>query len=482
MADLDYAVAAAALLLAAPLAAAGGDPDSVVLTSSTRSITLVASIDDGVNPDGDFFMDSSNTLADWQASHALKTVLSGGTADCAASHMSSTTPDSFAIALSCTAGSSNPGALPESQASAISSFQLEFTVVETAVFAVDASLQSEFVSFEANSQSSYQLEEVSGCEPGENCLIMDFNACGFLVKLVPGTYRLSVGCIAFSQQFSAAGDTEVTGSADVTFLRVEPTEFFVDPAQSLFAVDVFVPGSGTQHVETPAGGFIRAAFSECTQFGSCQVLLVDGDLQAVNPEMTINTPIGDFVVSVDTVSLVESGGPIGLLPGASCGYPDGCCGTPSSAFVHTAGEIAGIPYSQDLDLCTGLGACDLVILCGSGPCDCSSQCPGVTAASLGPGSTLQLVLPDIEYTAEIDLGLGDLNPSATFTGQIAGDAAAEPEPCPWDCDPPHDGDVGITDFLQMLTEWGGPGLCDFDGGGVSITDFLALVANWGPCP
>jgi hypothetical protein len=62
------------------------------------------------------------------------------------------------------------------------------------------------------------------------------------------------------------------------------------------------------------------------------------------------------------------------------------------------------------------------------------------------------------------------------------DPCAEPEPCPWDCDPPGDGEVGITDFLQMLAEWGGPGNCDFDGGGVSITDFLDLLAAWGPCP
>jgi hypothetical protein len=54
--------------------------------------------------------------------------------------------------------------------------------------------------------------------------------------------------------------------------------------------------------------------------------------------------------------------------------------------------------------------------------------------------------------------------------------------CPWDCDPPGDGEVGITDFLQMLAEWGGPGNCDFDGGGVGVTDFLDLLAAWGPCP
>jgi hypothetical protein len=54
--------------------------------------------------------------------------------------------------------------------------------------------------------------------------------------------------------------------------------------------------------------------------------------------------------------------------------------------------------------------------------------------------------------------------------------------CPWDLD--GDGDVGITDFLELLGAWGTDpgGPPDFDGGGVGITDFLELLANWGPCP
>ncbi len=56
--------------------------------------------------------------------------------------------------------------------------------------------------------------------------------------------------------------------------------------------------------------------------------------------------------------------------------------------------------------------------------------------------------------------------------------------CPWDCDGGEstDGTVGITDFLLLLAQWGGPGSCDFDGGGVGINDFLDLLAAWGPCP
>jgi hypothetical protein len=45
-------------------------------------------------------------------------------------------------------------------------------------------------------------------------------------------------------------------------------------------------------------------------------------------------------------------------------------------------------------------------------------------------------------------------------------------PCPWDCGN-DDGNVGVNDFLAMIAGWGGPGSCDFDGGGViNVADFL----------
>jgi hypothetical protein len=59
-------------------------------------------------------------------------------------------------------------------------------------------------------------------------------------------------------------------------------------------------------------------------------------------------------------------------------------------------------------------------------------------------------------------------------------------PCPWDLD--GDGMVGVTDFLDLLANWGPciylPPDCpwDFDADGVcGVTDFLALLAHWGPC-
>ena len=84
-------------------------------------------------------------------------------------------------------------------------------------------------------------------------------------------------------------------------------------------------------------------------------------------------------------------------------------------------------------------------------------------------------------------GLADLIVGAHFADPGGNDRAGEsyvvfgPSLCPWDC-ADGDGNVGITDFLAVLAQWGGPGSCDFDGGGVGINDFLELLANWGPCP
>jgi hypothetical protein len=59
----------------------------------------------------------------------------------------------------------------------------------------------------------------------------------------------------------------------------------------------------------------------------------------------------------------------------------------------------------------------------------------------------------------------------------------QPSSCPWDLN--GNGGVDITDFLQLLSEWGSDpgGPPDFDGNGaVDIGDFLELLSNWGVCP
>ena len=65
-------------------------------------------------------------------------------------------------------------------------------------------------------------------------------------------------------------------------------------------------------------------------------------------------------------------------------------------------------------------------------------------------------------------------------------AAAGPD-CPADVD--WNGEVGVTDLLIVLQEWGqGSGTSDFAGvnngpdGIVDLYDFLGVLVAWGPCP
>lgn len=58
--------------------------------------------------------------------------------------------------------------------------------------------------------------------------------------------------------------------------------------------------------------------------------------------------------------------------------------------------------------------------------------------------------------------------------------------CPWDC-ADGDGVTGIVDLLALLSQWNGPGACDFDfSGTVDVLDLLTLIGHYDPagtgCP
>ena len=69
--------------------------------------------------------------------------------------------------------------------------------------------------------------------------------------------------------------------------------------------------------------------------------------------------------------------------------------------------------------------------------------------------------------------------------QIRGIVTTAGVPCPWDCGGDNNGEVGIVDFLALLSQWTLVGTtCDFGLGdpGVGINEFLDLLGHWGPCP
>ncbi|MEE8459993.1 MAG: hypothetical protein V3S08_08965 [Phycisphaerales bacterium] len=96
---------------------------------------------------------------------------------------------------------------------------------------------------------------------------------------------------------------------------------------------------------------------------------------------------------------------------------------------------------------------------------------------LGPGTWWPFVAPTIFDGLPCSEGLSAAN---DYTLSITG-----VPPCPWDCEPVPDAQVGINDFLALLGQWGQVAVsCEMGLGnpGVGIEEFLDLLAHWGPCP
>ena len=94
---------------------------------------------------------------------------------------------------------------------------------------------------------------------------------------------------------------------------------------------------------------------------------------------------------------------------------------------------------------------------------------GVTATILLLcfAAVAQAQIVQVSFDAEVESGFG----------------APGSNPCPENF-LNDDDQVGIDEFLAVLTQWGQSGVAaDTDcSGSVGITDFLAVLTNWGPCP
>ncbi len=96
---------------------------------------------------------------------------------------------------------------------------------------------------------------------------------------------------------------------------------------------------------------------------------------------------------------------------------------------------------------------------------------------LGPGTWWPFVAPSVFDGLPCPEGVSAANDyTLSVTGVLA---------CPWDCETVPDAQVGINDFLALLSQWGQVAVsCEMGLGapGVGIEEFLDLLAHWGPCP
>ncbi|MHC4065937.1 MAG: hypothetical protein ACYSUI_15760 [Planctomycetota bacterium] len=119
---------------------------------------------------------------------------------------------------------------------------------------------------------------------------------------------------------------------------------------------------------------------------------------------------------------------------------------------------------------------------GGGAGECPWDCQASPDGSVSTSDLLALVGQWGESgSCDFDGGGTGTSDVLSLIGNWGPCPGNEPE-CPWDCEDPPDGTVDAGDLLALLSQWGGPGSCDFNGNGVSTADVLALVAHWGECP
>ena len=230
-----------------------------------------------------------------------------------------------------------------------------------------------------------------------------------------------------------------------------------------------VRGAGCTYAGTDAPGMSNmqpgAAYSfnlafEGTIIDSCNGTTLQTNTWTVNCAGTAFGPPADPLIEVLTETIINgTGAVLGVYL-----YP-GDVLTVVGSFVNGVGEEPPID-SAGVDIT--IGGLDLFEGPDSGP-----------LPETRPGGSMAHAVFNFDFPPGSP---PDLLVSFTFGPETQLIAVTLPAVCPWDCGGDINGDVGIVDFLALLGQWGGPGTCDFDGGGVSIVDFLDLLGHWGPCP
>ena len=295
----------------------------------------------------------------------------------------------------------------------------------------------------------------------------------FLVSgvLDPGNYSFEAHLFTLA---SAAG-RESAEEATATFwmeLRAGSFEdeafevsFDLDQDASVFDVTVQFPGEEPQQFTVHLDGEILALLTTgCA--GPDSLEIENMDLRTVEDGFVIDVPGGGKVLLENvSVGLGKRGGP-GPLEREGGGP---FAGTLPEYEIIVSGEWTPAPRGVPPPFAAIWLACYAALVT-------DDRDPGPAGAALG--------FPGIDFTTEMDLGLGEGNPTMTITGSIA---ALEAAGCPADLD--GSGDVGFNDLVAVLSSWGPVDPCppsvpeDIDGDCVvGFEDLVLVLSAWGPCP
>jgi hypothetical protein len=274
-----------------------------------------------------------------------------------------------------------------------------------------------------------------------------------------------------------------------------------------------------------AAGFSKRAASSLGL--SLALLSVNAQAGVTTSDKATDRPIALGAPRCEVVCLEDS-----ILEPGSCGYENngGCASFPSPWIPVNPGDvICGRAWAEggfrDTDffllcvedpdgdgfaqVCGTLisefpGVCFIVDGISEGECDpiecapvivgqtgCAADCRNTEVARAcvpAPGDYVVFVAPgNCDTTGIFDGYPCDTSNDYQLCITVTNECDEPCRDCPLGClgDLDGDGDVGITDFLELLGAWGpNPGHpADLDGDGdVGITDFLQLLGAWGPCP
>ena len=261
---------------------------------------------------------------------------------------------------------------------------------------------------------------------------------------------------------NVASDTDLDGVDDMLTSSFEilggPSPLLVDVVQEVDSV----PGNSiallTQRYTITNVGALSATFS----------LLRIGDFDMFWNGTSLDDSVGtDRAVTNNTVFQQEDSTPVTRITMVSAQATDYTGG------IRGITPPGGPPYAFGTD-CTEWDAFGL-------PASWADHIAAVGTKTNGESgsSPAGCTGPDCDAHIDLNIPVVDLSSGASVTIVIRHLYGGT---CAWDCEPLPDGGVGITDFLKLLGDWGGPSACDFDGGGVGIVDFLQLLGAWGPCP
>ncbi len=483
--------------LAAPVQAG---PAQFFLISDARQAQASATVTDGVNGDSEMVSESAPPLLPWTILVTAEATYQGVTAQGSASQTSALETDVLGVAVESHASIGPAGLLAQVSTSASTFAQVVFEVTEPTDVLIQVAKQGVFISHDIRSQGTMQLWREDPCPlpcttsddcpfgdcgangfcASDNCLVHDFDTCGTVTTLVPGTYLLQVSTLSFAQSFN--GSEPFGGSADGASLVSVSTldastdllSFAIDPGVSV-TVTVQFPDAKPQVFVISLSGTVDGQVSlVCGAPATLAVTDIDftsdDSVEVMVPGAGLG-PGGVITVSDIAVGLTAPGSPAELVDGSGVLLGYEIQGTAQLG----PGAAVGIGYP----ILQAILDCLLDLLC-TDPQQCGGESPS-------PPGTLPydtLVFPGIDFTTSLDLGLGAMNPTMQVTGDITMTLVP---PCPWDCDGSDDGNVNVTDLLALLAQYDplapavcdGGESCDYDGNGcVDVTDLLKLLSHY----